>query len=99
MSTQQAEHRSESDSMDLKLAGALDLSGGEPIDPTVLTRRSWLTAGVGDPVVDGRHRSAAVSVACTVIVKRKTGFTLLLAPRSRNVARHQFFNHVASRCT
>lgn len=62
-----------------------------------LPRRSWLLQEVEDPVIDGRRRAAAVSIAAATILPDADtgGYKVLLPPRSGEVAAHRFFNHVA----
>lgn len=66
-----------------------------PLDE--LPRRLWAHENCGgqDPLVSGLGRSAAVSVATTILMATPAGgWRILLAPRSPEVAAHAFFNHV-----
>jgi hypothetical protein len=85
-----------SDALDIELSAALDASQDQHVPLAAMPLRAWLTKLVEDPVIDGSHRSAALSLSATVIVKRrKGGYSIILSPRSDKVRRHMLFNHVA----
>ena len=87
-----------SESLDAELMNALSNDPDMPVDISALPRRKWLRDQVGaqNEVLDGRHRSAALSVSMTIILRTEgNNFDLLLPPRSGKVATHPFFNHVA----
>jgi hypothetical protein len=69
------------------------------IDSQTLPRRRWVhrqlrSTGL-DPVTSGEFRSAALSVAMSVIYAKPDGtFRLLVTPRSQQVALHPGFIHV-----
>jgi hypothetical protein len=73
---------------------------GDPDSPAPLNdlpARRWAhdMAGQLGPFYDGKGRSAAVSVATTILMATKEGgWKVLLAPRSAEVAAHAYFNHV-----
>lgn len=85
-----------SEDLDEEMMQALAGSPREPVPLSKLPRRSWLHSMVGDPVVDGRHRAAAVSHATVIVTADgEGGFEILLPLRAHNVATHAHFNHVA----
>ncbi|WLS43795.1 hypothetical protein Q3V37_20580 [Micromonospora profundi] len=84
-----------SDALDEEMMAALALDPDHPVGWDRLPRRKWLHDHVEDPVACGSLRSPALSVATAVVVRRDGGYSVLLSPRSGDVARHRFFNHVA----
>ncbi|MEU2900382.1 hypothetical protein ACWC4E_29270, partial [Streptomyces sp. NPDC001273] len=85
-----------SEDLDTEMMEALASDPGRAVPLSELPRRSWLHSRVEDPVVDGRHRAAAVSHATVVITAASDGgYDILLPERSRDVATHANFNHVA----
>jgi hypothetical protein len=63
-----------------------------------LPRRRFLHEAAGGQrvVLDGRRRAAALSVAATILIAETDGsYSAVLATRSRRVATHQLFAHVA----
>ncbi len=63
-----------------------------------LERRRWLHERVNEPVIDGRHRSAAIGVSTLTLVRvRRTGFDgykMFISPRSTRVATSRRRYHV-----
>jgi hypothetical protein len=84
-----------SDALDEEMMTALAFDPSRPVGWDRLPRRKWLHDHVEDPVACGSLRSSALSVATAVVVRRDGGYYVLLSPRSEDVARHRFFNHVA----
>jgi len=85
-----------SDALDDELLAFQTSRGDSALELTDLPRRRWLHGHVKDPVVDGRHRSAAVSVGTAVIfAKPREGWAVFVSPRSADVATHALLNHVA----
>jgi hypothetical protein len=85
------------DSLEAELLSELRASPEESVDLKKLPRRSWAHdhCSNGDPIVSGHGRSAAVSVATTILMAKGGGkFSVILSPRSGEVAAHPFFNHV-----
>jgi hypothetical protein len=74
----------------------MQLSGlNAPLALADLPRRQWLHEHVVDPVTDGSHRHAALSVATVIIWRSPAGWKILLSPRSKAVASDPYFDHVA----
>ncbi|MFD9084064.1 hypothetical protein [Streptomyces erythrochromogenes] len=85
-----------SEDLDEELMAALAEDPGRPVPLERLDRRRWLHDRVGDPVVDGRHHSAAVSHGTVVMLAAGGGtYDVLLPHRSQHVATHSHFNHIA----
>ena len=85
-----------SDALDLELSAALHANPHGPIPMSAIPNRAWLMERVADPVVDGSHRSSALSLSVTVVAPDADGgYLVLLSPRSNEVRRHALFNHVA----
>ena len=85
-----------SEDLDTEMMEAVAASSGRAVALSDLPRRSWLHRYVGDPVVDGQRRAAAVSHATVVMSAVKGGgYDIILPVRSRDVATHANFNHVA----
>jgi hypothetical protein len=85
-----------SEDLDPEMMEALSTAPDKPVPLSALPRRSWLHGKVEDPVVDGRHRAAAVSHAAVVMAANTDGgYDIMLPVRAHNVATHAEFNHVA----
>ncbi|MGW3353300.1 hypothetical protein ACWDA3_59290 [Nonomuraea rubra] len=85
-----------SEDLDEEMMEALKPSPGSAVPLSSLPRRSWLHGQVDDPVIDGRHRAAAVSHATVVMsITNDGGYDIMLPVRSYDVATHANFNHVA----
>jgi hypothetical protein len=85
-----------SEDLDPEMMFALAKDPEKPVSLRALPRRSWLHQRVSDPVVDGQHRSGAISHATVVLIRNDAGgYKLLLPPRSDDVAAHAHFHHVA----
>ncbi|MFJ2596799.1 hypothetical protein [Streptomyces erythrochromogenes] len=85
-----------SEDLDEELMAALAEDPVRPVPLERLDRRRWLHDRVGDPVVDGRHHSAAVSHGTVVMLTAGGGtYDVLLPHRSQHVATHSHFNHIA----
>ncbi|MEV7625025.1 hypothetical protein [Actinoplanes sp. NPDC089786] len=68
-----------------------------PARMDALPRRAWLHRRLdgADPVLDGRFRAGAMSVAVTILHPAPTGHNALLVRRSAHVRTHPGFLHVA----
>ncbi|MEU9190654.1 hypothetical protein AB0D14_40315 [Streptomyces sp. NPDC048484] len=85
-----------SEDLDTEMMEGLAANPTAAVQLSELPRRSWLHQQVEDPIVDGRHRAAAVSHATVVMIATSEGgYDLILPVRSRDVATHANFNHVA----
>ncbi|MET8830555.1 hypothetical protein ABZX40_33955 [Streptomyces sp. NPDC004610] len=85
-----------SEDLDAEMMESLTADPARPVPLRELPRRSWLHRQVEDPVIDGRHRAAAISHATVVVTATGDGgYDILLPERSRDVATHAHFNHVA----
>ncbi|MEU9338611.1 hypothetical protein AB0D49_36590 [Streptomyces sp. NPDC048290] len=85
-----------SEDLDSELMESLVADPERAVPLGELPRRSWLHEQVGDPLLDGRHRDAAISHATVVLTATGDGgYDILLPERSRDVATHANFNHVA----
>ena len=85
-----------SEDLDTEMMEALATDPNSTVALSQLPRRSWLHQQVEDPIVDGRHRAAAVSHATVVMSANKDGgYDVILPVRSDDVATHANFNHVA----
>ena len=87
-----------SESLEAELMDALAKHPDQEVSLDDLPRRKWLHDAVGGQhvVLDGRNRSAALSVSATILIAEPDGtYSALLAQRSERVATHPSFFHVA----
>lgn len=85
-----------SEDLDGELIERLQAAPMRPVYLDELPRRKWLHDRVDSPVFDGAHRAAALSHGTVVLLaEEQGGYDMLLPFRSKSVATHAHFNHIA----